>query len=150
MSAVVECTVALIGTSLEEMNMPVIRTSEKPLGEGNRPEWCQVTSAGIFGVPCNGGRFDCHFHDCDEYWLIFQGKAKVMSEGKEYFVKPGDIVCTKSGDEHDVIEVYEDLWAFWFEDATPEGGRTGHLHKDKEKAKGHPVPCLPIPPDFPA
>jgi mannose-6-phosphate isomerase-like protein (cupin superfamily) len=55
------------------------------------------------------GRFDCHYHDCNEYWLIFKGKAKVMSEGKEYYVKPGDIVCTRTGDEHDVLEVYEDL-----------------------------------------
>lgn len=129
--------------------MPVIRTSERAMGEGNRPEWSKVTSAGIFGVPRENGRFDCHFHDCDEYWLIFQGKAKIMTEGQEYYVKPGDIVCTKAGDEHDVVEVYEDLLAFWFEDATPEGGRIGHLHKDEEKRKGHPVPAKPVPDDFP-
>ena len=129
--------------------MPVIRTSEKAMGKGNRPDWCAVTSAGIFRVPCKGGRFDCHYHDCHEYWLIFKGKAKVMSEGKEYYVKPGDIVCTRAGDEHDLLEVYEDIEAFWFEDATPEGGRVGHLHRDAEKAKGHAVPALPVPPDFP-
>jgi hypothetical protein len=72
-----------------------------------------------------------------------------MSEGREYYVKPGDIVCTRADDEHDVLEVYEDLEAFWFEDACPEGGRVGHLHKDAEKAKGHPVPTRPLPPDFP-
>ncbi len=124
--------------------MPVIRTQEKCLSPANRPEWCKVTSAGIFRVP-RGGRFDCHYHDCDEYWLIFKGRAKVMSEGKEYYVKPGDIVCTRTGDEHDVIEVYEDLEAFWFEDATPPGGRTGHLHRDPDKRKGHPVPAAPYP-----
>src|SRR5690348_12527649 len=86
--------------------MPVVRTSEKPLHRGNRPEWCQVTSAGVFRVPCEGGRFDCHFHDFNEYWLVFQGKAKVRSEGQEFYVKPGDIVCTRAGDEHDVVEVY--------------------------------------------
>ncbi len=129
--------------------MPVVRTSEGGLTEKNRPDWCKVTSAGIFRVPTVGGRFDCHFHDCDEYWLIFKGKAKVMSEGKEFYVKPGDIVCTKTDDEHDILEVYEDLDAFWFEDATPAGGRTGHLHRDDEKAKGHPVPALPLPTDFP-
>ena len=115
----------------------------------NRPEWCGVTSGGIFRVPTQGGRFDCHYHDCHEYWLVFKGKAKVQSEGREYYVKPGDIVCTKAGDEHDVIEVYEDLEAFWFEDATPEGGRTGHLHRDAEKKAGHAVPCVPVPEDFP-
>jgi len=129
--------------------MPVIRTSERPLEKMNRPEWCGVTSAGVFRVPVANGRFDCHYHDCHEYWLIFKGKARVMSEGREYYVKPGDIVCTRSGDEHDVLEVYEDLEAFWFEDATPFGGRTGHLHLDAEKAKGHPVASRPLPKDFP-
>ena len=109
-----------------------------------------VTSAGIFRVLVNGGMFDCHYHDCHEYWLVFKGKAKVMSEKREYYVKPGDIVCTRAGDEHDVLEVYGDLEAFWFEDATPEGGRTGHLHRDDEKAKQHRVPACPLPEDFPA
>lgn len=71
-----------------------------------------------------------------------------MSEGRERYVKPGDIVCTKAGDEHDILEIYEDLEAFWFEDTTPDGGRTGHLHRDEGKAKGHPVPVKAIPEDF--
>jgi mannose-6-phosphate isomerase-like protein (cupin superfamily) len=129
--------------------MPIIRTSMKQMERGNRPEWSSVTSAGIFRVPTKDGRFDCHFHDCHEYWLIYKGKGKVLSEGKEFYVMPGDIVCTKEGDEHDFLEVYEDIEAFWFEDATPEGGRVGHLHKDTEKEKGHPVPALPLPKDFP-
>ncbi len=129
--------------------MPVIRTSENKLKAGNRPEWCHVTSAGVFRVTTVNGRSDCHYHDYDEYWMIFKGKAKVMTEGETFYVKPGDIVCTKSGDEHDFIEVYEDIEAFWFEDATPANGRVGHLHYDTEKAKGHPVPHLPLPKDFP-
>ena len=129
--------------------MPIIRTSEKAMGEGNRPKWSGVTSAGIFRVPADGGRFDCHFHDCHEYWLICKGKAKILSEDQAFYVKSGDIACTRAGDEHDVLEVYEDLEAFWFEDATPEGGRIGHLHRDDQKAKGHPVPAHPLPEDFP-
>ncbi len=129
--------------------MPVVRTSANALQEGNRPEWCQVTSAGIFRVPRVGGRFDCHYHDCDEYWLIFRGKAKVLTEGETFYVGPGDIVCTHAGDEHDMLEVYEDIEGFWFEDATLPGGRVGHLHRSAEKAKGHDVPALPVPEDFP-
>lgn len=129
--------------------MPVIRTSAKHMSQDNRPAWCGVTSAGIFGVSTAKGRFDNHYHDCHEYWLVFKGKAKVATEGQEFYVKPGDIVCTEAGQEHDVLEVYEDLEAFWFEDATPAGGRIGHLHRDAEKAKGHAVPCLPLPKDFP-
>jgi len=129
--------------------MPIIRTSEKAMASDNRPGWSGVTSAGIFQVPVENGRFDCHYHDCNEYWLIFRGKAKVMTEGVTAYVKPGDIVCTKAGDEHDVIEVYEDMEAFWFEDATPEGGRVGHLYRDADKAEGHLVPARPVPEDFP-
>ncbi len=129
--------------------MPVIRTSDYAMEGENRPAWSTVTSAGVFRISADGGTFDCHFHDCHEYWLIFEGKAKVMTEGQAHYVKPGDIVCTKAGDEHNVVEVYEDLAGFWFEDATPEGGRVGHLHRDAEKAKGHPVPHKPVPADFP-
>ena len=118
------------------------------MAQGNRPAWSGVTSAGIFRIPVEGGRFDSHFHDCHEYWLIAKGKAKVMSEGREYYVKAGDIVCTKAGDEHDVLEIYEEIEGFWFEDATPENGRIGHLHRDEEKARGHPVPQKPLPADF--
>ena len=129
--------------------MPVIRTSEKAMGQGNRPPWSGVTSAGIFRVPVASGHFDCHYHDCHEYWLVFRGKAKVMTEDQTFYVKAGDIVCTMAGDEHDVVEVYEDLEAFWFEDAMPSGGRIGHLHRESDKAQGHPVLGLPTPEDFP-
>ncbi len=73
----------------------------------------------------------------------------MRTEGQEFYVKAGDIVCTNTGDEHDVLEVYEDLEAFWFEEPLPPGGRMGHLHRDEEKAKCHPVPGLPLPADFP-
>jgi mannose-6-phosphate isomerase-like protein (cupin superfamily) len=128
--------------------MPVTRTSERAMGVQNRPAWSDVTSAGVFRV-APGARFDCHYHDCDEYWLVFRGKARVMSEGVEYYVKPGDIVCTQADQDHDVVAVYEELEAFYFEAATPEGGRTGHLHRDPVRAEGHVVPGLPLPGDFP-
>lgn len=129
--------------------MPVIRTQEKFLSSENRPDWSEVTSAGVFRIPFERGRFDCHYHDCHEYWLVFRGKAKVMSEGRLFYVKPGDIVCTQAGDDHDILEVYENLEAFWFEDATPAGGRVGHLHHSPEQAAGHIVPSVPLPEDFP-
>ncbi len=129
--------------------MPVIRSSQRPLQEGNRPDWCKVNSAGVFHVPRKDGRFDCHYHDCNEYWLVFRGKAKIMSEGQEFYVRAGDIVCTKAGDEHDVLEVYEELEAFWFEDALPKGGRDGHLHRGGDKIRGHVVRAGPVPGDFP-
>jgi len=106
-----------------------------------RPSWSDVTSAGVFRVEPNG-RFDLHYHDCDEYWLVFAGRAKVLVGSRTYMVEPGDIVCTPTGTEHDVAAVAETLEAFWFEAATPPGGRVGHLHRTEEDAKGHVVPPL--------
>jgi mannose-6-phosphate isomerase-like protein (cupin superfamily) len=113
----------------------------KNLWADARPSWSDVTSAGIFRVEPNG-RFDLHYHDCDEYWLIFAGRARVTVGPGTYEVGPGDIVCTPAGTEHDVIGVYSTLEGFWFEAATPEGGRVGHLHRTPAAARGHDVPLL--------
>jgi mannose-6-phosphate isomerase-like protein (cupin superfamily) len=106
-----------------------------------RPSWSDVTSAGVFRVEPNG-RFDRHYHDCDEYWLVFAGRAQVLVGSETYVVGPGDIVCTPTGTEHDVVAVAETLEAFWFEAATPPGGRIGHLHRTEEDAEGHDVPAM--------
>jgi mannose-6-phosphate isomerase-like protein (cupin superfamily) len=106
-----------------------------------RPTWSDVTSAGTFRVE-PGGRFDRHYHDCDEYWLVFSGRARVLVGSRTYPVGPGDIVCTPTGTEHDVVGVSETLEAFWFEAHTPPGGRIGHLHRTPEAAKGHVVPSI--------
>jgi mannose-6-phosphate isomerase-like protein (cupin superfamily) len=118
-------------------DLTVVRT----LSPDTRPEWSDVTSAGTFRVEPNG-RFDRHFHDCDEYWLVFSGRASVLVGSQTYTVGPGDIVCTPTGTEHDVMGVYETLEAFWFESTTPPGGRIGHLHRTSDAAKGHQVPLL--------
>jgi mannose-6-phosphate isomerase-like protein (cupin superfamily) len=119
-----------------EEQMVIVRR----LAPDARPSWSDVTSAGIFRVE-PGGRFDRHFHDCDEYWLVFAGRAVVAVGDRTYPVEAGDIVCTPTGTEHDVVSVGETLEAFWFEGHTPEGGRIGHLHRTEEDAKGHVVPA---------
>ena len=106
-----------------------------------RPSWSDVTSAGVFRVE-PGGRFDRHFHDCDEYWLLFHGRARVLVGEATYEVGAGDIVCTPAGTVHDIIGVYDELEGFWFEGPTPQGGRIGHLHLKEEDAAGHDVPAL--------
>jgi mannose-6-phosphate isomerase-like protein (cupin superfamily) len=111
------------------------------LSPDSRPAWSDVTSAGVFRVE-PGGRFDRHFHDCDEYWLVFAGRARVAVGDRQYDVAAGDIVCTPAGTEHDVVGVIDTLEAFWFEGHTPEGGRIGHLHRTEDTAQGHDVPAL--------
>jgi mannose-6-phosphate isomerase-like protein (cupin superfamily) len=119
-------------------DMTIVRT----ITPESRPSWSDVTSAGTFRVEPNG-RFDLHYHDCDEYWLVFGGRAIVRVGATTYTVGPGDIVCTPTGTQHDVVAVGERLEAFWFEAATAPGGRIGHLHRTPEDAEGHVVPPMP-------
>ena len=136
------------GATTRPADYPIVNTLHTNMNPKNRPSWCNVTSAAVL-KGMNSGHFDRHYHDCNEYWLICTGKAKIWIDGKTYYVKDGDIVCTKAGQEHDVLEVYEPIVGYHFEDATPPGGRVGHLHKTEADAKGHDVPRLPVPADFP-
>ncbi len=62
--------------------------------------------------------FDLHYHDADEIWYIVEGRARILTEGVEHEVGPGDIVCTGMGE----LEGLK---------------RPGHLHRDEH---GVPVP----------
>jgi mannose-6-phosphate isomerase-like protein (cupin superfamily) len=136
------------GATTKQADYPIVNTLKTNMSSKNRPSWSTCTSAAVLkGV--NSGHFDRHFHDCNEYWLICKGKAKVWIDGQNYYVKDGDIVCIKAGLEHDILELYEPLVGYHFEDETPAGGRTGHLHKTEADARGHDVPMLPLPADFP-
>ena len=129
--------------------MPVLAPGSW-VGPDTRPDWCQVSAIGRFAVPVVGGRFDRHHHDDHEIWFIATGKARIFTDGAEHYVQAGDIVLTRAGDEHDVLEVYEDLTGFFTETGHPAGGRTGHLHATAADAAGHDVTSAPLPSDFPA
>jgi mannose-6-phosphate isomerase-like protein (cupin superfamily) len=103
-----------------------------------RPGWSDVTSTGTFRIE-PGQTFDRHFHDCDEYWLIFEGRAIIEIDNERYSIEPGDIVCTEIGREHDFLQVLETVRGFWFEAVLIPGGRAGHLHRSPERAAGHRV-----------
>lgn len=71
--------------------------------------------------------FDAHFHDCDEYWILFEGGGVAVSEGKLYEVGPGDCVATGMGHHHDFPVVYEPVRAVFFETTIAGQKRGGHL-----------------------
>jgi Cupin domain len=132
--------------------MTLIHASETPLGPKTKPEWCQTPSGGFFRMPKEGGEHDRHYHEYNELYLISRGMAKILNAGRAEYVRERDIVCIKAGDEHDILEVYgdEDFELFWLYEPRPDRARLGHLHRSPEKARPHPVPARPIPPDFPA
>jgi uncharacterized protein YjlB len=131
--------------------MAVFDISEQPLTQENRPAWCHIPRAGFFRMSREGGEHDRHYHDFNELYLIARGKAKIMNAGTEHYVRVGDIVCIKAGDEHDILELYgdEDLELFWLYEPTSHADQLGHLHRTAESARPHPVPAKPLPPDFP-
>jgi mannose-6-phosphate isomerase-like protein (cupin superfamily) len=97
--------------------------------KAGKPDWVKWSNFG-FGDVTSAERFDRHFHDADEYWIVYSGKARVLSEGKEFIIGPGDVLCTRMGDEHDILEILEaPLRTFWFEDELKGLKRPGHLHK---------------------
>lgn len=71
--------------------------------------------------------FDSHFHDCDEYWILFEGRGTAVSEGKTYAVGPGDCVATGMGHHHDFPKVSEPVRAVYFETTIEGQKRRGHL-----------------------
>lgn len=71
--------------------------------------------------------FDSHYHDCDEYWIIVEGRGLAVSEGKEYEVGPGDCLATGAGFHHDLPRVYEPIRGVYFETTLEGQKRLGHL-----------------------
>jgi mannose-6-phosphate isomerase-like protein (cupin superfamily) len=109
--------------------------------------WQAITSSGVFTVSTasppahdtpvtyrKSTGFDNHYHDCDEYWIFFEGRCRAVSEGKVYDVGPGDCVATGMGWHHDVQRVLgevEPVRAVWFEGTLEGRKRLGHLWEPK-------------------
>jgi len=114
--------------------MPVIRSTTLT----QKPKWLKTSALGVFRVPRGDpAEFDLHYHDADEIWYIVEGRARILTEGVEHEVGPGNIVCTGMGDEHHILEVYEEILGFFLEGELEGLKRPGHLHRDEH---GVPVP----------
>jgi len=73
--------------------------------------------------------FASHYHDCDEWYFIVEGRLTVRSEGVVYEMVKDDVLLTAMGDEHEIIEVFEDTKLFWLEGPLQGQKRRGHLHR---------------------
>ncbi len=97
---------------------------------------CGVFSMNNSEIPKNSGDptdyprktdFDNHYHDCDEYWIIFKGTGVAVTEGIKYNLEPGVILATQRGDHHDFVEAFEEIHGVWFETSLTGKKRLGHL-----------------------
>lgn len=73
--------------------------------------------------------FDNHYHDFDEYWIIYEGRGRAVSEGIFYDVQAGDCIATQKGHYHDFPVVHETIKGIWFETTLLGEKRLGHLWK---------------------
>jgi quercetin dioxygenase-like cupin family protein len=100
-----------------------------------------VSGCGIFrvvseeGAPNSGDpvdypkktRVDSHYHDCDEYWVLLEGRATVVVGGMAMEMSPGDCVGIGMGHHHDMPIVHEAVKAVFFETTLEGRKRVGHL-----------------------
>ena len=71
--------------------------------------------------------FDNHYHDCDEYWIIFEGRGEVVSEGRHFQVAVGDCLATGMGHHHDLPHALEPVRGVYFETTMEGQKRADHL-----------------------
>jgi len=123
----------------------LIRTSHgERLDASNLPDGCPASSAGLFVIRADGtGRFDRHYHDFSEIWLVAAGSGTIRVGDEHHHVQPGDIAYTPAGIEHDIIAVAEELHVFWLSAPLPDGGSGAHLHREPDLAAKHLVPVVP-------
>jgi mannose-6-phosphate isomerase-like protein (cupin superfamily) len=103
------------GDKLGGSGLFAVTKSEHPQDKGDAVDYPKETN------------FDCHYHDCDEYWILFKGEGVAVSEGKHYAVRAGDCVATGMGHHHDFPLVSERVEAVFFETTMQGQMRRGHL-----------------------
>lgn len=70
---------------------------------------------------------DAHYHDCDEYWLMLEGRATVVLDGQFAEMRPGDCFLIPMSAVHDMPDAPEPVKAVYFESSLKGRKRTGHL-----------------------
>jgi mannose-6-phosphate isomerase-like protein (cupin superfamily) len=92
-----------------------VREVDSPIDTGDPVDYPKATT------------FDAHYHDCDEYWIVFEGRGTAVTEGIAYEVAPGDCIATGMGHHHDFPQAAEPIRAVFFETTLEGEKRRGHL-----------------------
>ena len=74
-----------------------------------------------------------HYHDCDEFVFMIEGKMRMRSEGMDYVLVPKDVLVTRMGDEHEILEILEDTTYFWLQTKLKGQKRQGHLYRSSKE-----------------
>lgn len=92
-----------------------VREADSPTDMGDPVDYPKATN------------FDAHFHDCDEYWIVFEGEGVAVSEGIARNVAPGACIATGMGHHHDFPQASGPVRAVFFETTLQGAKRKGHL-----------------------
>ena len=76
-----------------------------------------------------GASSEKHFHDCDVWWIIVNGIARVNDSGNDIEAGPGDMIYTPAGDLHK-IEGITMVTYVWLEGPLKGEKRKGQLPPD--------------------
>lgn len=89
------------------------------------------------GNPC-----DYHYHDGDEYWVVFRGHFTIDYNGMRIPMKPGELLAAGKGIPHGTLDPEEAMNAIVMAMPLEDAKRDGHLnHKNNgEPTIGREVP----------
>lgn len=76
---------------------------------------------------------ELHYHDCDEFVFMIEGKCIMRSEDILYTLVKGDVLVTRMGDEHELLEILEDTVYFWVCAELRGQKRDGHLLRSENQ-----------------
>lgn len=85
-----------------------------------------------------GRPLEVHYHDNDEYWFVFRGRARAQYAGGEVDIRAGQVLATGMGAEHGLLEPTEVFEGVGFTPWLDGERRFGHLHRDEH---GVPTPA---------
>jgi mannose-6-phosphate isomerase-like protein (cupin superfamily) len=85
---------------------------------------------------------DYHYHDGDEYWMVFRGHFTLNYDGKEYELRPGSMLAAGMGYEHGALHPEEHFEAVVIATQLEGQLRDGHLNRDMH---GAPVKHREVP-----
>ncbi len=107
--------------------MPIIQGERANAPTDEYPAWGLVHfAAGRRNIT------ELHYHDCDEFVFMLEGRCLMRSEGLLYHLEKGDVLVTRMGEEHELLEIVEDTVYFWLCSELRGKRRPGHLHREKE------------------
>jgi mannose-6-phosphate isomerase-like protein (cupin superfamily) len=85
---------------------------------------------------------DYHYHDSDEYWMVFRGHFTLNYDGNDYDLRPGLMLAAGMGFEHGSLNPEEHFEAVVMATQLEGQKRDGHLVRDLH---GDPVKNREVP-----